>query len=299
MKIRKMWNSLRIFLIIFSLTNFISTSAQRQNDPDNKKVIVIGIDGLTVDGILQAKTPNIDFIKTNGRFTLNAQAHMPSKSSPNWMSMMSSVLPEKHRVTKNGFDKNVYRDNPSCASSPDYFPTIFTLLKQQKPNSHSALIYQWPGFKKLINPDDIDYLKNKTLKAEGSAKKGLKQFNKNHPDLLFLHFNLVDLKGHLKGYKSPAYYKAVERVDGLIKDFIDLTKKDPNLVLFLVSDHGGIDKNHGGDTPQELTVPFMIYGKSIEAGEILEKVNNKDLAPTLLEVLNLKMHECWEGESVL
>ncbi len=286
----------KYFLICISLVFGCVTLVAQSTTPT--KVIVIGIDGLTVDGIEQASTPNMDKMMQEGSFTLNAQAVMPTKSSPNWMSMLSGVGPDQHRITKNGFDKDVYRNNPTCPQYSEYFPTIFTLLKEQNPIAKTALIYQWRGFKKLINPNDIGYLKNKMIRAESVARKGLKYYQEQQPTLLFLHFNLVDFKGHLKGYKHPKYYKTVERMDEMLKAFLDLADQDPNLCILLVSDHGGIDKNHGGDTPEELTVPLMAYGQNIPTQKIKKAVSNMDVGPSIAKLLQLKTHKCWEGQSI-
>ena len=281
------------FLLFFWIGSFQILTGQ------SAKVIVIGVDGLSVDGLQKATTPNMDLMMKKGLFTLNAQAVMPSKSSPNWMSMLSGVVPEKHQFKKNGFPKDAYQANPTCEGNADFFPTIFTLLKTQRPESKTAVIHQWPAFKRLLNLNEIDYRKNPILKAEKVQKIGLKYFKKEKPSLLFLHFNLVDAAGHLKGYKSKKYAQKVVQMDAFLKNFIELADQDANLYLLLVSDHGGIDKNHGGDTPEELTVPVILYGKNVTAKELTKSVSNIDIGPTIADILELKKHDCWDGVSIL
>lgn len=284
---------LTITFIISLLLYSISMQAQ------TPKVIVIGVDGLSVDGVQKANTPNMDLMMKKGAYTLHAQAVMPTKSSPNWKSMLSGVEPEKHQVGSNGFSPATYQESPTCPNYPDQFPTIFTLLKEQKPDATTALIYQWSPLIKLVNSSEINFTKNKLVRAEGVARVAKKQLKKSIPDLTWLHFDLVDHKGHLRGYHHPSYYKTVERMDKMLPYFIQLADNDPNLTILLVSDHGGILKNHGGDTPEEKTVPLIIYGQSIVSKEITKAVSNIDIAPTVAHLLHLKMHDCWDGMNAL
>ena len=284
---------------IFICLLFFCPQMHCQENSEKAKVIVIGVDGLSVNGLQKAQTPNMDLMMEQGSFTLNGQAVLPSKSSPNWMSMMSGVGPEKHLITKNGFDKDVYTNTPTCPNHDDHFPTIFTLLRTQRPTDKTALIHQWPAFKKLLNLDELTYRKNKILSAKSVAKTGIRYYKKEQPSLLFLHFNLVDAAGHLHGYAHKKYVEKVEKMDDLLEKFIELAQNEPNLYILLVSDHGGIGKNHGGDTPEELTVPVIIFGQNIDRKQITKPVSNIDIAPTIVDILGLEPHECWEGTSVL
>lgn len=284
---------LPIIFIISLLFYNISVQAQ------TPKVIIIGVDGLSVDGVQKAHTPNMDLMMKKGAYTLKAQAVMPTKSSPNWKSMLSGVGPKKHQVGSNGFSPATYQESPTCPNYPNQFPTIFTILKEQNPDATSALIYQWSAFIKLVNPSEINFTKNKLIRAEAVAKVAKKQLKNNVPVLTWLHFDLVDHKGHLRGYHHPSYYKTVERMDKMLPYFIKLADNDPNLTIMLVSDHGGILKNHGGGTPEEKTVPLIIYGQNIKAQIITKDVSNIDISPTIAHILKLEYHDCWDGQNIL
>ena len=51
--------------------------------------------------------------------------------------------------------------------------------------------------------------------------------------------------------------------------------------------------------PEDMTIPMFFYGKEFEAGKELHGISLLDLAPTIIEVMNLKAPEEWEGKSVL
>jgi predicted AlkP superfamily pyrophosphatase or phosphodiesterase len=64
-------------------------------------VVVIGVDGLSPDGVHKAKAPNLARMMKEGAYTLHARAVMPTVSSPNWASMIMGAGPEQHGVTSN------------------------------------------------------------------------------------------------------------------------------------------------------------------------------------------------------
>ena len=56
------------------------------------------------------------------------------------------------------------------------------------------------------------------------------------------------------------------------------------LLLWFTADHGGHDRTHGTDSPEDMTIPFIIKGKDFKAGEKLENVSIKDIAPTVAKL---------------
>ena len=63
-----------------------------------KKVLLIGLDGVRVDILAQAHTPNIDALIANGTFSGEAQTRPPTVSGPGWSSMLTGVWGDKHKV---------------------------------------------------------------------------------------------------------------------------------------------------------------------------------------------------------
>jgi predicted AlkP superfamily pyrophosphatase or phosphodiesterase len=57
---------------------------------------VIGVDGLSPDGVLKAKAPVLEGLRKTGAYSLHARAVMPTMNSPNWASMINGAGPEQH-----------------------------------------------------------------------------------------------------------------------------------------------------------------------------------------------------------
>lgn len=53
----------------------------------------------------------------------------------------------------------------------------------------------------------------------------------------------------------------------MYKGIVQATKeagKYDNAVFIITSDHGGIGYSHGGDSPDELDTPFLMFGKNVK-----------------------------------
>lgn len=69
--------------------------------------------------------------------------------------------------------------------------------------------------------------------------------------------------------------------------------------LVLTADHGGHDRGHGEDIPEDRTIPIVLAGAPFASGRALEAMTIKDIAPTVLQVLGLPKPAAWEGRSIL
>jgi arylsulfatase A-like enzyme len=110
----------------------------------------------------------------------------------------------------------------------------------------------------------------------------------------------VDDRGHSAGFRSDRYREAVTKVDSLIGVLINTLKETgiyDETVVFVVSDHGGYEKSHGGSHPDEMIVPFIISGKWVKKGyKINHPVFNYDLAPTVAWLLGFQLNEWVSGK---
>ena len=53
-----------------------------------KRVIMIALDGISVEGYQKANTPNLDALMAKGAFSLTTRVAMPSVTLPNWTSQI-------------------------------------------------------------------------------------------------------------------------------------------------------------------------------------------------------------------
>ena len=267
-----------------------------------RHMIVIGIDGLSVDGLTKADTPALRMLMKQGAYSLKARAVMPTSSSPNWASMIMGAGPELHGVTSNDWMPDKFDVPPKVVGSGGIFPTIFGVMREQRPQFNIAVFHDWKDFGRLLETNAPNQLKH-VKDAIETAAEGIKYWQQHQPQFLFLHFDGVDHAGHSFGWTSRQYYKEVEMVDSLVAavmDAISTSGKSNETVVLVTADHGGIGKKHGGNTANEILIPWILNGPGIREGlELKAEINTYDTAPTIARIFDLKTPECWVGKPVI
>ncbi|VDK84251.1 unnamed protein product [Dibothriocephalus latus] len=126
--------------------------------------------------------------------------------------------------------------------------------------------------------------------------------------IVFLHFDSTDHAGHVSGYPSPGYVKAVVEADNFAQSVFDFFRKNipqelMNATTFIVtSDHGVSEYGHGGGSLNEVYVPIFMWGSGIVGEQfhpVLRKPDSKsgypillnqiDICPLLASLLGIKM----------
>jgi phosphoglycerol transferase MdoB-like AlkP superfamily enzyme len=72
-----------------------------------------------------------------------------------------------------------------------------------------------------------------------------------------------------------------------------------NTIFILSADHGGIGKDHGGDTPMERNIPFIVFGNNIKKGYAIKSmVMIYDIPATVAYILGVKTPQPWIGRPI-
>jgi predicted AlkP superfamily pyrophosphatase or phosphodiesterase len=270
--------------------------------PGADHVVILGFDGLSPDGIEKADTPTFHRLMKEGAFTLHARGVMPTDSSPNWASMIMGAGPEQHGVTSNDWKPDRFQIAPTFVGPGGIFPTVFSVLREQRPSSVIAVFHDWDDFGRLVEPKVADVKEDCKGPAE-TAEHAVAYFKEKKPAFSFLHFDHVDHAGHEHGHGSPEYYKAVEEADHLVAQVIEGLKTAGMLertVILISADHGGVGKGHGGATLAEIEIPWIIWGPGIAKGrEIRTPVNTFDTAATVARIFGLEVPAAWIARPVL
>ena len=266
-----------------------------------KHVVVIGLDGASPDGIERANTPAINALRARGAWTFHARGVMPTVSSPNWASMIMGAGPEQHGVTTNNWELDKFPFPPTAIGSGGMFPTMFGVLRQQRPRAVIGVFHDWAGFGRLLEPKAPDVLEHPTGPDETVAR-AIRFIKERKPDLTFVHLDHVDHAGHESGHGTPQYYEAVGIADRFIGNIINALRQAGMLdstIVIVTADHGGVGKKHGGETLAELEIPWIIAGPGVRPGhELKEPVNTYDTAATVLYVLGVKQPAAWIAKPV-
>lgn len=264
-------------------------------------VFVIGVDGLSPDGIRRAPTPVMDRMMDSGAVKWAVRTVLPSSSSPNWASMLSGAGPEQHGVIDNDWERADHSLPPVIMDNEGIFPTIFAVIHRARPAAALGAVYQWQGFGRLFEKSALDH--DSTLPtAEAAAGEYIRYIEAQRPLFAFLQLDHVDHAGHTFGHGSPEYYQAVAQADSLIGRILEGIRRAGILehsLVIITADHGGRGYGHGGPTPEEAQVATIYYGKDIKKGyTIRQPVYTYDLAATIAYALGITPPYAWIGRPV-
>jgi predicted AlkP superfamily pyrophosphatase or phosphodiesterase len=265
--------------------------------------LILGLDGFSAEGFKAAKHPNLDRMIADGVLSLTTRPVMPSITLPNWTSHLTGSGPEEHGITSNDWTLEKHTLIPIDTDQDGYYPSIFKVLKDKVPGVKTGYYYNW---KELINPINKKYLDEVSFEEDDQYQANYaKAFdfivkNQKVPTLVFLYSVHTDHAGHGYGWMTPQYIKAIEDADIAIGKLLDQLKTAglyKGTHLLLITDHGGINKNHGGVSMNEMQVPWAITGPQIKKrGLITEFNSNKNTALVLARIFGVKeTPDSWTG----
>ncbi|MDR2473653.1 MAG: alkaline phosphatase [Tannerella sp.] len=292
----------RIYLIISSIIALTACNSHDSKQPQGiKHVVVIGIDGLSCEGLRKANTPTMDDMMAHGAYNFAVRCVLPTVSKPNWNAMLCGAGPDITGCASNGWNRDKYDIEPVAKTDNKSFPNIFYIFRQQRPEAELGSVYQWGDFgsmldKAIMNMNETD--STALLTAQRSAQYIIDK----KPDFLFIQLDDVDHFGHSDGHMTEPYLESITVADTYVKMLLDAINKAEiasSTLVMIVSDHGGINKGHGGNTIEELTTPIIYYGPGIKKGyEIKQQIYRYDVAADVAFVLGLKAPQVWTGRPV-
>jgi Type I phosphodiesterase / nucleotide pyrophosphatase/Chitobiase/beta-hexosaminidase C-terminal domain/PA14 domain len=270
--------------------------------PGIRHVVVIGVDGMSPAGVEAAKTPVMNGLIAEGAYTFKARAVFPTSSSSNWMSMISGAGPEQHGVTSNEWELGDHTVVPTETGVEPIFPTMFSRLKAAQPDAKIVVVHHWDGFTRLFEHSVCDVALHRES-AAATTVTAVDAIVRVKPTLTFIHLDHVDGAGHGIGWETQPYLEAVTMADAMIGQVIDALKQAgmwDSTLLIVSSDHGGIYRSHGGESMDEIEIPWIIHGPGVAKGRKFDaSVNTTDTAATVALALGFKLAPSAVGRGVV
>ncbi len=269
-------------------------SCGQDKTPKAKHVVLIGFDAMSACGMQKAETPNFNYMIDNGAVSIKTRCVRSTSSSHNWMSMVSGALPEMHGVTSNAWELD-NREIPAAVSDngKNTFPTIFELVKKQRPDAKVYMYYEWTEQDRMYDISLVDRAVTGLENGTAIITEAFNAFFEDKPEFLFISINEPDEVGHDSGHESNLYYETITRYDALVGDFVRRVEEAGMLdetVIIVTADHGGQGNGHGGDTAAEREVPIILYGGDVTKGKLLEHTNHIcDIAATVGGLLGVEL----------
>jgi predicted AlkP superfamily pyrophosphatase or phosphodiesterase len=235
-----------------------------------------------------------------GSYTLKKRSVLPSSSAPKWASMFMGAGTELHGYTQWG------SKTPELASREignyGIFPNIWGVFRDANPDAEIGYIHEWDGLKYIADTAAMSFRKEIVgfkEKPEDIVKVSVEYIKRAKPNLLAIIIDNPDAVGHNVGHDSQAYYDTLAVLDNYIGSIAEAVRDAgifEETIFIITSDHGGIEKNHGKATLEEMETPFIISGKGVKKNyNFTESMMQYDVASTIAYIFGLDQPQVWIG----
>jgi predicted AlkP superfamily pyrophosphatase or phosphodiesterase len=293
-------NLKNIWLIILTASLPVAAQTTRP-DPQIRHVVIISVDGLRPDLALRADTPNMHALFNSGSYSFWARTTAESVTLPSHTSMLTGVVPVKHRIQWN-------MDLPLTYAIYPAFPTLFELARQcgyttaMAAGKSKFVILAKPG---SLNWEFIPYTEK--IQDYEVADQAVAMILLHQPDLLFVHFPGVDNAGHAFGWSSKEQMKAIAQADAAIGNVLwalDQAHVRDSTFILVTADHGGAGWSHGPDDPRSRHIPWIAVGPGIRRGLDLTiyadlVINTEDTFATVAYLMGIPVTRQIDGKPVM
>ena len=254
-----------------------------------KKVILMSIDGMRPDGLLNCGSDAVNYLRERATYSLCAKSVFPSVTLPCHMSIFYGVPPMRHGIVSNTFIPQVHS-----------ITGVFEKVRAQ--GGVSAVFYGWEPMRDVAPAGTCRYATYINAYMEESVDTiltdaAIKLIEDKKPDFVYLYQVETDEKGgHDNGWMTDAYLGririAIENARRVIEKFGD------EYTVIITADHGGHDRMHGTNMPEDMTIPMFFIGSEFEKNKEVSGISLLDIAPTIASVMGLEPEKEWEGNAV-
>ena len=254
----------------------------------NKKVILISIDGMRPDGLKTCGNAYLQELERTCSYTYQGRSVRPSVTFPCHFSMTHSVTPDRHGILTNTY-------------VPQVRPVMGLFEKIKNAGGVSAMFYGWEPLRDIASPGSLRFATyiNAYMQESGDTAltdEAQRVIDAHKPDFVFLYMVETDEKGgHDNGWMSEEYLRRISMAIDNVKRIIERYGEEYSVVI--MADHGGHERSHGTELPEDMTVPFFFRGPDFVAGERQDTVSLLDIAPTITAVMGLDSDPEWEGQA--
>ncbi|XP_048584755.1 venom phosphodiesterase isoform X2 [Nematostella vectensis] len=255
-----------LLIIVIVIAVVVSTNSDgKQKKLKSKKerlpLIVISMDGFRSDYLTEENAPNIMKLAKNGVRAPFIQSQFPTKTFPNYYSIITGLYPIHHGIVANSFYdpelKDSFRIGGPTYLDPKWWkgePLWQTAMKQGLVSAS----YFWVGSEVKVQGmlPNFTYTYNKSVPFEHRVDTVLswldlprqesqvnpeKDDGKRRPDFITLYFYQPDGAGHNYGPGSPQVDNETRYVDkmvGRLFEGLKIRSLEDKVNVIMLTDHG-------------------------------------------------------------
>lgn len=257
----------------------------------DNKVILILFDGVRSDALDNCTRSLYLRMRKDGAWTMNATTVVPPITTPAHMSLFYSVEPARHGTFGLEYVKPERPLNGLCEQLNAY-------------GKSCAFFYNWEELRDLAHQGALVHSQYDSgirlgfeKASELSTEAAIRYIPENLPDFVFLYLGIPDEAGHMYGWMSDAYMRAINRCWDMAEKVCSVLPEAYQVIF--TTDHGGHGNVHGIDIPEDMIIPFMASGSCFLGKGELTGVSIKDIAPTIVSILGVPPDAEWEGKNLI
>ena len=213
------------------------------------RTMLILVDGMRPDSLTNIAAAQR--IIARSKSTMTARTVMPSITLPCHLSLFHSVDPTRHGTTTNTYMPQVRPINGLCE-----------VLKNE--GKKNAFFFGWHELRDLVRPSNLSYscfirgAEFGYLKADSYlSDEAIRILNENDIDFTFLYLGHPDFAGHKFGWMGEEYMAAMQSSWDNIEKI--MTELGDEYTYIITADHGGHDRTHGYEIPEDMTTNDKEY----------------------------------------
>jgi hypothetical protein len=230
-------------------------------------------------------------LAASGAFAPNAQTIPYTKTLPAHASMLSG-----YDVVGHGILWNDYIPSRGFIQSS----TVFSIAHEY--GLHTAMLVEEEKLIHIATPGTVDDYAYVMGGAEVMVVAGLQRIMQGF-GVLFIHLDTPDSAGHRFGWMSEGYLEAVAESDehvGRLLEALATAGLEETTLVIITADHGGSGFSHGSQSPEDMTIPWILAGPCVTAGVVLDdSIRGMDTTATALWALGLPLPGDMDGRPIV
>lgn len=251
------------------------------DSPRVSRAIVVVLDGLRADAVPLFALPQLTRLAQRGASSLSAQTVAPSVTAAAMGSLLTGVRPQDHGLASDRFAV----PRPRVALQP-----LPRLLRDAGVPIHAylaALPFGYAGLARrlagLLGVGHASFRGRGALEVLAAARRSLEA---RQSGFWLFHWPDGDRAGHAHGWTSRPYVAAAREMDEAlgVLDLLTGASLCPDTLLVAMADHGGGGvnfRNHDSAHPHDRTIPLVLAGGRVVAGEVAPLSSLLDVPATV------------------
>jgi arylsulfatase A-like enzyme len=211
------------------------------------RILVVSIDALHPAALSARSSPTLQGLMRAGHFTLEGRSVDPPQTLIAHTAMVTGLPP----------DRNGKRDNDWKPGAPQVgMSTLFDDARQA--GFRTAYYFSKAKLGYLVSPavdesglEPIDGIERVRAFFRGEGKR-----------LALLHVSGLEWAGSDSGWLSQDYLDELRSIDAALAPLFAELQRQGSYAIVVTSDHGGHDKSHGTQHPDDYKLPLIMSGSA-------------------------------------